>query len=75
MQIKKKFSGGLLLLAMVVLVSGCEREIEKVSDQALQEKWSECQSTENPSPAMAFACDNYKRECERRRKKTGRYIC
>ena len=65
----------ILLFAFVGASAGCDRAIEKISDQELQGKYAECQSTENPSAAMGFACENYKRECKRRREETGRYIC
>ncbi len=64
-----------VLSLFIGATTGCDRAIEKVSDQELLAKYSECQSTDNPSAAMGFACENYKRECERRRKETGRYIC
>ena len=64
-----------ILFAFICASSGCDRAIEKVSDQELQGKYAECQSAENPSAAMGFACENYKKECKRRREETGRYIC
>lgn len=64
-----------ILSLFISVTTGCDRAIEKVSDQELMGKYSECQNAENPSAAMGFACENYKKECERRRKETGRYIC
>lgn len=64
-----------LLLVSVVTLVGCSREIEKVSDEELRAKWSECVDMNDPAPAMLFACENYKKECERRGKETGRYVC
>jgi hypothetical protein len=63
-----------LCFAPLMLLAGCEREIESMPDNELAAKYSECLTMNDPAPAMIFACKNYKRECERRRKK-GRYVC
>lgn len=75
MHFSNKFLQLALLAFLIAVSAGCDRKIEKMSNQELQGKSTECQNAENPSAAMGFACENYKRECDRRRKEMGRYIC
>lgn len=64
----------MLICASIFLLAACERDIHKISDQELIEKRNECMSMNDPAPAMIFACENYKRECKRRRE-LGRFLC
>jgi hypothetical protein len=69
------FAGLRLLLLMTALfMSACESKWEKMPDDELAAKASECLNMNDPAPAMIQVCKNYKRECERRRK-TGKYVC
>ncbi len=71
----KQFQLSACILGLVLFTVGCEKEIEKVSNVKLREKWQECEYTRNPAPAMGFACENYRKECERRRKELKRNVC
>jgi len=63
------------LLAGLAVLGGCGKsELEKLTDTELQDRMYECQTTVDQSPGMAISCDNYRRECERRREE-GRFVC
>jgi hypothetical protein len=64
-----------LLLLLSVLLVGCSKKIESVSDEYLKEKMLDCRTTREPAPALIFACENYEKECERRRKERKRNVC
>ena len=50
-------------------------EWETITDDELRAKYSECYDMNEPGAAMILACENYKRECDRRAKELNRYIC
>lgn len=63
---------GLLLAGL--LLSGCDNwgppnKPEKIPDAELREKWRGCQNLKEATPLTALSCDNYIRECKRRKKK------
>lgn len=63
-----------LLAAAVVLLTACESKWEKMPDDELVNKSSECLNVSDPGAAMIQVCKNIKRECERRRE-IGIYLC
>jgi|TARA_B110000977_G_scaffold137093_1_gene174122 hypothetical protein len=69
-----KFSLPLLLLTVLVVLTACESKWEKMPDDDLVNKSSECLNISDPGAAMIQVCKNIKRECERRRK-IGVYLC
>lgn len=62
------------LLPMLVLLSACESKWDKMPDDVLAAKYSECLNMNDPAAAMIQVCKNYKRECEKRRER-GIYAC
>ena len=64
----------LLVLAGLLGLAGCEGKLASLSDTELQDRMYECDTTPDQSPGMAISCDNYRRECERRREE-GRFVC
>jgi len=64
----------LTLLPVVALLAGCEGKLASLSDTELQDRMLECRSTTEQSPGMAISCDNYRRECARRRE-AGNFVC
>jgi len=64
----------LTLLPVVALLTGCESKLASLSDTELQDRMFECRSTTEQSPGMAISCDNYRRECARRRE-AGNFVC
>lgn len=63
-----------LLLSGVIGLSGCESELAKIPDKTLQDRVYECTQTLDQSPGFAIRCDNYRRECRRRREE-GHFVC
>ena len=61
-------------LLCVFLSAGCSSELESLTDEELQDRVYECKRETSMSPGQAISCDNYERECQRRRKE-GRYVC
>ena len=64
----------LVVMTAVFLAACGESKWEAMADDELAAKSSECQSIDDPGPAMIQVCKNYSRECERRRD-LGFYIC
>lgn len=64
----------LFALATICLVSGCEGKMAKMSNQELAEKRDECVRSNPTSPGKVTACENIRKECEKRRK-NGVYAC
>lgn len=63
----------LVITALFGILSGCEQSMS-ISDGELLERIEECLS-DSLTPGMAVACGNYQKECKRRGKATGNYIC
>lgn len=66
--------GPVLLLAGMLSLAACEGKLAQLTDTELQDRMYECNTTTEQSPGMAISCDNYRRECQRRRDQ-GRYVC
>lgn len=62
-----------LLLGLLGLAA-CEGKLAGLSDTELQDRMYDCNNTADQAPGFAIRCDNYRRECERRREE-GRYVC
>ncbi len=63
----------LLTLGLLAL-GGCGNELESLSDSELQDRSYQCRKSTDQTPGQAISCDNYRRECQRRRD-LGRYAC
>lgn len=73
MRVKLTFG---LLIATLTL-AGCDMfggPAADIPDDQLRAKWRECKSFTNPSRTKVLACDNYTRECDRR-KSNGNFAC
>lgn len=64
----------LLLLGTLTTLAACESKLAGLSDTELQDRMYECSTTVDQAPGMAISCDNYRRECQRRREE-GRFVC
>jgi len=66
----------LISLAVFALV-GCEgnSKMKKMSDFELAKKNSTCLIGKPTAPGKATACENVRKECERRRKELKNYAC
>ena len=58
----------------IFILAGCNNEAAKIPDNELADNIYACRTAVDQSPGFAIRCDNYKRECERRREE-GRYVC
>lgn len=68
---------GMVALALAVLMglSGCEGgKMQKMSDQELAAKSNSCVQNNPTSPGKVTACENIRKECERRRAE-GNFAC
>jgi len=65
-----------LLVGMNLGLTACDSALAELSDHELQDRMYDCRNTSNEgqSPGFAISCDNYKRECMRRREQ-GKFLC
>lgn len=64
------------VIALIVALGGCSgSSLENLSDNALAEQYGECLDKKPTSPGRVQACENMRRECDRRRTELGKYIC
>lgn len=61
-------------ISTLLILSACEGKMQKMSNQELAEKRTECVRKNPTSPGRVTACENMRKECEARRKK-GVYAC
>ena len=61
-------------VAISLLLSSCDGKLASLADADLQDKVYECNAASSQSPGFAITCDNYRRECQRRRDE-GRFVC
>ena len=71
---QRRIPGLLVVLAGLLGLAGCEGKLASLPDNELQDRMYECDTTLDQSPGMAISCDNYRRECGRRREE-GRFVC
>lgn len=67
----------LALLLTTITLAGCDMfggPSADIPDTELRTKWRECKYLSEPSRTKALACENYTRECERR-KDNGNFVC
>jgi hypothetical protein len=63
-----------LTATLLLAVAGCGSDMEKLTDSELQDRAYQCGQTKEQTPGGAISCENYRRECQRRRDE-GRYVC
>ncbi|MFT7108388.1 MAG: hypothetical protein ACI843_000023 [Psychrobacter glaciei] len=63
------------LIVVLALLSACGNGIANVSDDDLRNKVQQCDYAVNLSAAEHQACENFHRECKRRLKSEGRFVC
>ncbi len=71
---KKKVLRFILLFVVSTALIGCEKGLD-ISNAELVKKSAECMADETKTPGMAVVCGNYQKECARRGKATGNYVC
>lgn len=63
-------------LLCATFLAACEpSRIEQMSDYELSERYDYCLDRKPTAPGKATACENLRRECERRRKELGSFVC
>lgn len=70
----KHSAAGLFLLSSLLLLAACGDKWSAMSDLELQEKQLECLMAQDPSAVFVQICQNYARECKRRREQ-GNPVC
>ncbi len=67
----------LFFLATLVLLSACDQQstLKSLPDFSLAERYGYCLDRQPTAPGKAQACENLRRECERRKRELGSYIC
>ncbi|SMF24739.1 hypothetical protein SAMN02745866_01622 [Alteromonadaceae bacterium Bs31] len=63
-----------ILILSLALLLACEGKMQKMSNQELAAKNDECVQKNPTSPGKVTACENIRKECERRRKE-GNFAC
>ncbi|MEZ5561157.1 MAG: hypothetical protein R3E86_21765 [Pseudomonadales bacterium] len=67
-------AGAVALASVMLLLGACESKLASLTDAELQDRIYQCSINQDQSPGFAISCDNYRRECQRRRD-SGRYVC
>lgn len=66
----------LFISCAAVACLACEpSRIERMTDFELSERYSQCLEKKPSAPGYATACENMRRECERRKAELGSYVC
>ncbi len=69
-----KFKSIVFALVMGGVLQGCEGGLKGLSNQELAAKNDECVQGNPTAPGRVTACENIRKECERRRKE-GNFAC
>lgn len=64
-----------LTFVFCFILQACEGKMQKMSNQELSEKRSQCLLNNPTSPGRVTACENIRKECEARRKAKTFYGC
>ena len=66
-----------VLCIYVLALTGCEKssKLKKLDDYDLAQRYGECLDKKPTAPGKVQACENLRRECERRRQELGSFIC
>lgn len=64
----------IITLLSLIAISGCESKWQKMSNSDLAQKRSDCIIRNPTAPGSVTACENVRKECDRRRK-DGNYAC
>lgn len=59
---------------VLLVLNGCTKGLD-ISDEELVKRVSECHTNDNKTPGMAVSCGNFQKECLKRGKASGNYIC
>ncbi len=67
----------LLISTLVLVLAGCDgnSKLKSMPDYELAEKYGECLDKKPTAPGYATACENFRKECERRRQELSSFVC
>ena len=66
----------IMTLLAALAIGGCsDNKLRQMSDNELAAKYADCLDNEPTAPGKATACENMRRECERRREELGSFLC
>ncbi len=65
----------LTVLSVGLVACGSDSAIKGLEDFELAERYGQCLDRKPTAPGKAQACENLRRECERRKEELGSYIC
>ena len=65
----------LLVLMLSLFLFACGNSMSGLDDNELRSKVQECDYAVNLNTADYQVCENYRRECKRRLKSEGRFVC
>lgn len=65
----------LVVLSVGLVACGNDSSIRQLTDYELAERYGHCLDRKPTAPGKAQACENMRRECERRREELGSFIC
>ena len=65
----------LMVFSVGLVACGNDSAMIKIADFDLAERYGQCLDRKPTAPGKAQACENLRRECERRRAELGSYIC
>lgn len=64
-------------ISAILLLAGCggDSRLKSLRDFELAERYATCLDRQPTAPGQVQACENIKRECERRREELGTFVC
>ena len=66
----------LFLVALCAALFACgDSKIRSMDDYELSERYGKCLDNKPSAPGSATACENLRKECERRRRELGFFVC
>lgn len=72
----KTLMAALAIAVLALSLTGCGKsKLQEYDDHELSIKYDYCLDHNPTSPGKATGCENLRKECERRAKEEGRYIC
>lgn len=65
------------LILSIVGLAACNNDstLSNIEDFELAQRYGECLDRQPSAPGKAQACENLRKECERRKEELGSYIC
>lgn len=66
-----------ILLAFSFCLSACDNDskIRTMDDYDLAQRYGHCLDKKPTAPGKAQACENLRKECERRKQELGSFVC